>query len=98
VPPTYLPTYLPCSQPLTVAVLAALLFNETLSGPAILGLFVGVAGLLLLEVPAPAFEALLQQVRWLRRERDVCGACGTHVRKVKGHFVEGEWAFEEAGL
>jgi drug/metabolite transporter (DMT)-like permease len=39
------------SQPLSVAVLAALLFGEALSGLGIAGLFIGVAGLLLLEVP-----------------------------------------------
>lgn len=47
------------SQPLTVAVLAALLFDEHLSGAAIAGLFLGVAGLLLLEVPQEAAEQLL---------------------------------------
>jgi len=39
------------SQPLTVAVLAALLFGEKLGPSAIAGLLLGVAGLLLLEVP-----------------------------------------------
>lgn len=39
------------SQPLSVALLAALLFGETLGPAAVAGLFVGVAGLLLLEVP-----------------------------------------------
>lgn len=39
------------SQPLSVAVLAALLFGEALSGLGVAGLFIGVAGLLLLEVP-----------------------------------------------
>lgn len=39
------------SQPLSVALLAALLFGESLSGAKVAGLFLGVAGLLLLEVP-----------------------------------------------
>ena len=38
------------SQPLTVAVLAALLFGESLGPVAILGLGLGVVGLVLLEV------------------------------------------------
>jgi drug/metabolite transporter (DMT)-like permease len=42
-----------------VAVLAALLFGESLPPPAIAGLFIGVAGLLLLEVPQEAAEQLL---------------------------------------
>ncbi len=45
------------SQPLTVAVLAALLFGESLSAVGVLGLFLGVLGLGLLEVPQ---ELLLQ--------------------------------------
>lgn len=44
------------SQPLTVAVLAAVLFRERLSAPAILGLLVGVAGLGLLEVPGETLQ------------------------------------------
>ena len=39
------------SQPLTVAVLASLLFGETLGPVAIVGLGLGVVGLVLLEVP-----------------------------------------------
>ena len=39
------------SQPLSVALLAALLFGEALSPVGIAGLFIGVAGLLLLELP-----------------------------------------------
>ncbi|CAI5527353.1 unnamed protein product [Closterium sp. Naga37s-1] len=42
------------SQPLTVAVLAALLFGETISKKGSLGLVLGVVGLLLLEVPLDA--------------------------------------------
>ena len=42
------------SQPLTVALLAALLFGERVNGRAVLGLLLGVAGLLVLELPAPA--------------------------------------------
>lgn len=45
------------SQPLSVALLAALLFGEALSPLGISGLFIGVAGLLLLELPQ---DALLQ--------------------------------------
>ena len=41
------------SQPLTVALLAALLFGERVGGRAVLGLLLGVAGLLVLELPAP---------------------------------------------
>jgi drug/metabolite transporter (DMT)-like permease len=39
------------SQPLTVAVLASLLFGESLGPIAIVGLGLGVVGLVLLEVP-----------------------------------------------
>ena len=39
------------SQPLSVALLAALLFGEALSPLGVSGLFIGVAGLLLLELP-----------------------------------------------
>lgn len=46
------------SQPLTVAVLAALLFGEKLGAVNISGLFVGVAGLLLLEVPEDALSQI----------------------------------------
>ena len=41
------------SQPLTVALLAALLFGERVNSRAVLGLLLGVAGLLVLELPAP---------------------------------------------
>ncbi|CAN1851023.1 WAT1-related protein At3g02690, chloroplastic [Linum perenne] len=40
------------SQPLTVAVLAALLFGESIGLVGAIGLFLGIVGLLLLEVPA----------------------------------------------
>ncbi|KAL4422234.1 hypothetical protein ABPG77_009709 [Micractinium sp. CCAP 211/92] len=46
------------SQPLTVALLAALLFGEQLGAAGVAGLFLGVAGLCLLEVP-PAMLASL---------------------------------------
>lgn len=38
-------------QPLTVAVLAAVLFGEKLGPTAVMGLVIGVLGLLLVEVP-----------------------------------------------
>lgn len=44
------------SQPLTVAVLAALLFGESIGLVGAAGLVLGVMGLLLLEVPAIAFD------------------------------------------
>ncbi|EFJ33963.1 hypothetical protein SELMODRAFT_270472 [Selaginella moellendorffii] len=47
------------SQPLTVAILASILFNETIKPLGALGLLLGVAGLLLLEVPAESLGALL---------------------------------------
>lgn len=47
------------SQPLTVAVLAALLFGERLGAGGIAGLGLGVVGLLLLEVPPQALSELL---------------------------------------
>lgn len=47
------------SQPLTVAVLAALLFGERLGAGGIAGLGLGVLGLLLLEVPPATLAALL---------------------------------------
>mmetsp|Transcript_19002 Transcript_19002/g.61944 ORF Transcript_19002/g.61944 Transcript_19002/m.61944 type:complete len:299 (+) Transcript_19002:365-1261(+) len=46
------------SQPLTVAVLAAALYGETLTGLGVAGLGLGVVGLLLLEAPEPALQAL----------------------------------------
>ena len=42
------------SQPLTVAVLAALLFGERVNSRAVCGLLLGVAGLLVLELSAPS--------------------------------------------
>jgi drug/metabolite transporter (DMT)-like permease len=42
------------SQPLSVALMAALFFGEALSGLGVLGLLIGVAGLVLLEVPPEA--------------------------------------------
>lgn len=47
------------SQPLTVAVLAALLFGESLTPLSVLGLLIGVAGLLLLELPEQYLTVLL---------------------------------------
>ncbi|KAK6796519.1 hypothetical protein RDI58_004220 [Solanum bulbocastanum] len=44
------------SQPLTVAVLAALLFGESIGSVGAAGLVLGVMGLLLLEVPALSFD------------------------------------------
>ncbi|XXG60460.1 hypothetical protein AAC387_Pa04g2364 [Persea americana] len=44
------------SQPLTVAILAALLFGESIGVVGAAGLVVGVIGLLLLEVPSLSFE------------------------------------------
>ncbi|KAK8945009.1 WAT1-related protein [Platanthera zijinensis] len=44
------------SQPLTVSVLAALLFGESISTVGAVGLLLGIIGLLLLEVPAISFE------------------------------------------
>lgn len=44
------------SQPLTVAVLASVLFGETIGALGVLGLATGVIGLLLLEVPAQVIE------------------------------------------
>jgi len=48
------------SQPLTVAVLASLLFGESLSALGYAGLLLGIAGLLLLEIPQASLEAFLQ--------------------------------------
>ncbi|XP_042013741.1 WAT1-related protein At3g02690, chloroplastic-like isoform X1 [Salvia splendens] len=45
------------SQPLTVAILASLLFGESIGYIGAAGLVLGVIGLLLLEVPALAFDA-----------------------------------------
>jgi drug/metabolite transporter (DMT)-like permease len=47
------------SQPLTVAVLAAVLFDERLAPAGVAGLLIGVAGLLLLEVPQEAVQDTL---------------------------------------
>ena len=46
------------SQPLTVALLASLLFGERLGAAGIAGLFIGVAGLCLLEVPPSLLTSL----------------------------------------
>lgn len=50
------------SQPLTVAVLAALLFGEALTPASVLGLALGVSGLLLLELPE---DSLINAGSWL---------------------------------
>ncbi|PNH05330.1 hypothetical protein TSOC_008405, partial [Tetrabaena socialis] len=50
------------SQPLSVAVLAALLFGERLSGVGVAGLLLGVAGLGLLEVPGDSIGDAAQLV------------------------------------
>ncbi|CAN6463330.1 unnamed protein product [Victoria cruziana] len=44
------------SQPLTVAILASLLFGETIGGVGAAGLVLGVVGLLLLEIPVLTFN------------------------------------------
>lgn len=44
------------SQPLTVAILASLLFGESIGAIGVAGLVLGVIGLLLLEVPSLSFE------------------------------------------
>ncbi|EFN57925.1 hypothetical protein CHLNCDRAFT_142001 [Chlorella variabilis] len=46
------------SQPLTVALLASLLFGEKLGSAGVAGLFIGVAGLFLLEVPPSVLTSL----------------------------------------
>lgn len=46
------------SQPLSVAVLAALLFGERLGPRGLLGLGLGVVGLLLVEIPEESLVAL----------------------------------------
>ena len=47
------------SQPLSVAVLASILFGETLSGAGYVGLIVGLLGLVLLEVTPETISSLL---------------------------------------
>lgn len=47
------------SQPLSVAVLASILFGETLSGAGYVGLVVGLLGLVLLEVTPETISSLL---------------------------------------
>ena len=49
------------SQPLTVAVVAALLFGEKLGYRGLLGLLLGISGLVLLEVPQDTMFSWLQQ-------------------------------------
>ena len=49
------------SQPLTVAILAALLFGEKLTAASYAGLGLGVFGLTLLEVPVDILTALPQK-------------------------------------
>ncbi len=49
------------SQPLTVTLLAALLFGERIRPAGALGLLAGVAGLCLLELPPEALQGLVQQ-------------------------------------
>lgn len=51
------------SQPLTVAVLAALLFGEQLGPTAVAGLLLGVAGLLLMQVPEQYMMTMAGAVR-----------------------------------
>ena len=47
------------SQPLTVAILASILFGETLGAEGVAGLVLGVLGLLLLELPEEALTSLV---------------------------------------
>lgn len=47
------------SQPLTVAVIASILYGESLGSLAVMGLLLGVGGLILLEVPYSAFSSLM---------------------------------------
>ena len=46
------------SQPLTVAVLASVIYGETIGAGGVFGLFLGVVGLLMLELPREALEGL----------------------------------------
>lgn len=48
------------SQPLTVAILASLIYGETLAPAGVAGLGLGVVGLLMLELPGGAVDALMQ--------------------------------------
>ena len=47
------------SQPLTVAILASILFGETLCAEGVLGLVLGVLGLVLLELPEEALGSVM---------------------------------------
>ena len=49
------------SQPLTVALLASLLFGEQLSAVGVGGLALGITGLCLLEVPPDLLQTLLTE-------------------------------------
>ena len=65
------------SQPLTVAVLAALLFGEKLTSASYAGLGLGVLGLILLEVPVDILTTLPQQALGESSHRHLVGCCCT---------------------
>lgn len=78
------------SQPLTVAILASILFGETLGPIAIVGLGLGVVGLVLLEVPLE----VLQNIPQPGGTQDVVQSTSSIVQPAEGTWSiwdSGEW-------
>eukprot|EP00891_Asterochloris_glomerata_P004400 jgi/Astpho2/4400/e_gw1.00067.138.1_t len=71
------------SQPLTVTLLAALLFGERIRPAGALGLLAGVAGLCLLELPPEALQGLVQQ--------STTGGLGSWLPKGSSLWDSGAW-------
>ena len=63
------------SQPLSVAVLAAIFFGERLTAASVAGLLVGAAGLCLLELPPEALLSLPQTLQGESQSRLLSGSC-----------------------
>ncbi|GAQ90473.1 hypothetical protein KFL_006430100 [Klebsormidium nitens] len=76
------------SQPLTVALLAALLFGETIGPLGALGLATGVLGLCLLEVPEDTLFSLLR-FEWLSAPSEVSQSLSS--LNPGGLWESGEW-------
>ncbi|DBA75591.1 TPA: hypothetical protein ACH3X2_009145 [Trebouxia sp. C0005] len=81
------------SQPLTVAVLAALLFGEKLTAASYAGLGLGVLGLSLLEVPVDVLTAFPQKVLGLLpvAQPDLSQIAGGNVSSSGSLWDTGEW-------
>ena len=74
------------SQPLTVAILASIIYGETLAPAGVFGLFLGVVGLLLLELPRESLDELLNG-----NVQQAIAAVTSGVSSEGGLWDSGEW-------